>query len=191
MTVPAGEAASVRLGAAEWRRPSWRLERVPAGGGVELTALLRDLVEDPAHRRAFAERLANHDSEVWVALPADSDSASRSQPGCTRTGCTRTSSGAVGLLLAETACARLQILLLAVSARVRGMGVGRALVRGAILWAIDADLDAVELEVRESNDRAQALYESLGFVAAALRPRYYPDGDQAVLMAVSLVDLPV
>lgn len=186
MTVPAGEAASVRPGAAAWRRPSWRLERVPAGGGVELTALLRDLVEDPAHRRAFAERVANHDSEVWVALPADSDSASRSQPGCTRT-----SSGAVGLLLAETACARLQILLLAVSARVRGMGVGRALVREAILWAIDADLDAVELEVRESNDRAQALYESLGFVAAALRPRYYPDGDQAVVMAVSLVNLPV
>ena len=186
MTVPAGETASVRPGAAECSGPSWRLERAPAGGGVELTALLRELVEDPAHRRAFAERARNHDTEVWFALPADSDSPSRSQPGSTRT-----SSGGVGLLLAETARARLHILLLAVSARVRGMGVGRALVREAILWAIDGDLDAVELEVRESNDRAQALYESLGFVAAALRPRYYPDGDQAVVMAVSLVKLPV
>ena len=96
---------------------------------------------------------------------------------------------AVGCLLAEVAGSRLHLLWLGVVARSRGRGASRALLRAAIVWAVEADLDAIALEVHESNDPAQALYESFGFVAVQLRPRYYPDGDVAASMSVSLVDV--
>jgi ribosomal protein S18 acetylase RimI-like enzyme len=41
----------------------------------------------------------------------------------------------------------------------------------------------VHLEVRESNAPARALYESLGFTEVGKRPRYYGDGEAAVLYA--------
>ena len=40
----------------------------------------------------------------------------------------------------------------------------------------------VSLEVRESNAQAQALYKKFGFAVVGVRPRYYPDGENAVLM---------
>jgi ribosomal protein S18 acetylase RimI-like enzyme len=41
---------------------------------------------------------------------------------------------------------------------------------------------AQTLEVRPGNTGAQALYRRLGFVVEGRRPRYYPDGEDAVLM---------
>jgi ribosomal protein S18 acetylase RimI-like enzyme len=41
---------------------------------------------------------------------------------------------------------------------------------------------AVELELAASNDAARALYEGLGFVVVGRRSRYYPDGDDALLL---------
>ena len=41
----------------------------------------------------------------------------------------------------------------------------------------------VVLEVRASNAPAQALYRRAGFVVDGRRPRYYPDGEDAVLMS--------
>ena len=44
------------------------------------------------------------------------------------------------------------------------------------------DVSSVSLEVRESNDAARALYRSLAFVESYRRPRYYPDGESAIVM---------
>jgi ribosomal-protein-alanine N-acetyltransferase len=41
----------------------------------------------------------------------------------------------------------------------------------------------VQLEVRASNQPARALYARAGFVVDGRRPRYYPDGEDAVLMS--------
>ena len=154
---------------------AWRVDRVSAEAHEALAALLSEVVEDPTDRRALVARAWTGSAQVWFArsvlhapIPVDL---------------------AVGGLLSEVAEGRLQILLLAVSPHERSEGAGRALMRAAIRWAFESDLDAVALEVRASNDPAQSLYESLGFVAVDLRPRYYPDGDQAVSMAVSLVNL--
>jgi ribosomal-protein-alanine N-acetyltransferase len=42
------------------------------------------------------------------------------------------------------------------------------------------------LELRASNVPARALYEQAGFVVAGRRPRYYPGGEDALLMTLDL-----
>jgi ribosomal-protein-alanine N-acetyltransferase len=42
------------------------------------------------------------------------------------------------------------------------------------------------LEVAEDNAAARALYAAAGFAPAGRRPRYYPDGRDALLLAAIL-----
>ena len=74
-----------------------------------------------------------------------------------------------------------------VNQSVRRSGVGRALCMRAMEWARDRGAKSVELEVRESNGAALALYRALGFVEQGKRRKYYrgPEED-AVLMATNL-----
>lgn len=65
-------------------------------------------------------------------------------------------------------------------ARRRGLGV-------AVLVALlddvaTAGIDAVTLEVRRSNTAGRALYRRVGFEEAGIRPGYYPDGEDAVIL---------
>ncbi|NNE72848.1 MAG: ribosomal protein S18-alanine N-acetyltransferase [Acidimicrobiales bacterium] len=64
-----------------------------------------------------------------------------------------------------------------------GRGVGTALVAVLAEEAIVFGLDALTLEVRASNERAQALYRRFGFESAGIREQYYEsDGEDAVVM---------
>jgi ribosomal-protein-alanine N-acetyltransferase len=69
----------------------------------------------------------------------------------------------------------------------RGRGIGRKLCKLAMQWASAQGASSVELEVRQSNAAALALYASLGFTVQGTRPRYYhhPTED-AVLMGAML-----
>jgi len=58
--------------------------------------------------------------------------------------------------------------------RVLGAVLGRGAGRGCAV---------ADLELQVSNVAALFLYESLGFVVVGRRPRYYPDGEDAVLMS--------
>jgi len=40
-------------------------------------------------------------------------------------------------------------------------------------------IHVIALEVRKSNDGAQAFYRTLSFADTYIRPRYYPDGEAA------------
>jgi ribosomal-protein-alanine N-acetyltransferase len=76
---------------------------------------------------------------------------------------------------------------LAVHPAWRRRGIGRSLLEAIISEARGLGLRRVTLEVRKSNQVAQRLYESLGFVAQAVRKGYYSDdGEDAVVMAVDL-----
>lgn len=72
---------------------------------------------------------------------------------------------------------------LAVSAKARGMGLGRRLLEHALTTARALGVRHVYLEVRESNARAIALYTSVGFNEVGRRRRYYrePVEDARVL----------
>lgn len=65
-----------------------------------------------------------------------------------------------------------------VDAAHRGQGVGRALLEAAVAWAEDnAVLEKIGLSVFATNERAIALYHSLGFVEEGRRPREYKLAD--------------
>lgn len=64
-------------------------------------------------------------------------------------------------------------------------GVGRALLQTALDKAAQLGLTRIMLEVRASNEPAQRLYHSFGFVQDSRRPRYYSNGEDAILMSLS------
>jgi ribosomal-protein-alanine N-acetyltransferase len=77
---------------------------------------------------------------------------------------------------------------IAVRPDAQGDGVGRLLLRRALRRLASRGAAVVKLEVRESNTRAQRLYDSEGFDPVRREPRYYGDGEAAYVMAVDLGD---
>ena len=68
----------------------------------------------------------------------------------------------------------------------RRRGIGRALMETAVAYGREKRVKQVLLEVRRSNHAAIALYRTMGFFATRLRPRYYPDDEDAVEMLLLL-----
>jgi len=64
----------------------------------------------------------------------------------------------------------------------RRRGVGELLVLGAIDAATTNDCDELTLEVRESNEAAQALYRKYGFRVVGERKAYYVDDNEDALI---------
>ena len=64
----------------------------------------------------------------------------------------------------------------------QGQGIARRLVSDLLDVADSAGATHTMLEVRADNEAATALYRRLGFVPISTRPRYYPDGGDAVIM---------
>lgn len=75
---------------------------------------------------------------------------------------------------------------LAVHPRFWRQGVGRALLQTAFHQAAALGLKRILLEVRASNHAAQQLYRSFGFVEDGRRPRYYANGEDAILMSATV-----
>lgn len=67
-------------------------------------------------------------------------------------------------------------------------GSGRALLDEWQRRVCQAGAHKVWLEVRASNAAAIALYEGAGYRRTGIRPRYYKDGEDALLMEAPLVD---
>ncbi|WP_129656395.1 ribosomal protein S18-alanine N-acetyltransferase [Rothia halotolerans] len=67
-----------------------------------------------------------------------------------------------------------------------GRGLGRWLMERMHRQAREAGAGTMMLEVRADNPRAAGLYESLGYARIHLRPRYYQDGVDAVIMSKDL-----
>lgn len=69
----------------------------------------------------------------------------------------------------------------------RRQGVGRALLQAVVEETRREGLRRITLEVRKSNEAAQRLYQSLGFVSQGVRKGYYSDdGEDALIMALEL-----
>jgi [ribosomal protein S18]-alanine N-acetyltransferase len=85
-----------------------------------------------------------------------------------------------GFVLYRVVAGEGEILNLAIHPEWRRRGLGRALLRE--IWPLAGTW---HLEVRPSNGEAIALYESLGMRVTGRRPKYYADGEDAVLMAAN------
>ncbi len=64
----------------------------------------------------------------------------------------------------------------------RGKGYGRAIFTALIELAQENSMSLMTLEVRRSNDVAQALYHSCGFLDVGYRKRYYEDNHEDALI---------
>lgn len=97
----------------------------------------------------------------------------------------------IGYGVLSCAAGEAHVLNVCVGPERQGAGHGRLLMRRLIDLARWQDAHRLYLEVRPSNPRAIALYESLGFQQIGRRPNYYPAAggrEDALVMARELVD---
>lgn len=75
---------------------------------------------------------------------------------------------------------------IAVTEEERRRGIADALMERCLDFARENEISTISLEVRQSNRGAQEFYKHLDFAPAYARPRYYPDGEAAVVMVRKL-----
>lgn len=73
---------------------------------------------------------------------------------------------------------------IAVAETERGHGIGRKLTEALMQYISNLGAAYATLEVRVSNERAQSLYKSLGFVSVGKRKRYYEDNNEDAFLMV-------
>ena len=72
----------------------------------------------------------------------------------------------------------------------RRQGIGRTILRQALLDAKQSGARLAFLEVRATNTAAQTMYTKFGFRVTGKRPRYYRDnGEDAVLMTLEPLEI--
>ena len=88
----------------------------------------------------------------------------------------------VGYLFAMWIFDEMHVNKIAVESGARRRGIADALMARCFDFARERGVETISLEVRKSNQGAQEFYRHLEFEATYFRPRYYPDGEAAVVM---------
>jgi [ribosomal protein S18]-alanine N-acetyltransferase len=86
----------------------------------------------------------------------------------------------LGVLLARIAADEMEILTIGVAPGARRLGVGKALMAGALGIAAQAGAASCFLEVAVDNEAAARLYRALGFAREGLRREYYARGEERI-----------
>lgn len=92
----------------------------------------------------------------------------------------------VGFLGAWLIVDEVQITNIAVDPTLRRKGIAKALLNHLIETMKAQHMAVIYLEVRVSNVAALSLYKSFGFTNTGRRKGFYPDGEDAYIMALSL-----
>lgn len=82
------------------------------------------------------------------------------------------------------------VMTIAVVPRARGAGLGRRLLEELVARSRAAGAERLLLEVRADNDPARSLYATRGFAELQTRCGYYPDGGDALVLALDLTEEP-
>ncbi len=146
------------------RRGTRRISIVPMRrwhlGAVH--ALESSVYQRPWSTRVFASELAQRDSRVYlVALRG------------------RRVLGYSGMMFVDDEA---HITTVVVATQARRQGIGSALVASLLRTARRRGMEAATLEVRVSNNVAQALYRRFGFAPVGVRPHYYEDTNEDALI---------
>jgi [ribosomal protein S18]-alanine N-acetyltransferase len=115
----------------------------------------------PVDEGQLREELARPWSRLWIA---------------------RDHRGVVAFLAAWHVADELHVLNVTTRPDRRRRGIARELMKTAIRYGQENRVRHLLLEVRRSNAGAMALYRAVGFFATGVRPRYYPDDEDAVEM---------
>jgi len=95
--------------------------------------------------------------------------------------------GLVAYLFSAWQYLDLHILKIATLPHYRRSGLARRLMVMAEYHVSETGGDSLTLEVRPNNEEAIAMYRSLGYGDAGVRPRYYADGANALIMTKQIV----
>ena len=82
----------------------------------------------------------------------------------------------------QTVADEIELHLIATAADYQRQGIAKTLMQQMFQAALEKNVAHILLEVRVSNQTAQALYRKLGFAQIAVRTHYYRDGEDAVIM---------
>ena len=88
----------------------------------------------------------------------------------------------VGYVFSMTLLDEMHVNKIAVTETERRGGIATGLMARCFDFARQHGVETISLEVRQSNSGAQRFYDRLGFERTYIRPRYYPDGEAAVVM---------
>ena len=92
----------------------------------------------------------------------------------------------IGYLFAMWLFDELHVNKIAVTATERRKGIADVLMERCFEFARKTGVRTITLEVRQSNSGAQEFYRHLGFRSTYVRPKYYPDGEAAVVMTTEV-----
>lgn len=87
-----------------------------------------------------------------------------------------------GFIVWQTMFDEIELHLIATAPEMRRQGIARCLMANLFQAAQENKITRILLEVRESNQAAQALYQALGFAVCGRRKNYYAGVETAVLM---------
>ena len=100
----------------------------------------------------------------------------------------------LGYFIAMTGVQELHLLNITVAPALQGRGHARAMVAALLALGREHRAAKLWLEVRESNARARAIYERMGFAPVGLRKNYYPAPlgrrEDAVVMSLAVDAVP-
>ncbi len=88
----------------------------------------------------------------------------------------------VGYLFAMWFFDEMHVNKIAVAEEERRRGIAQALMDHCIAFGKAHGIKSISLEVRQTNRGAQDFYKHLAFAPLYVRPKYYPDGEAAVVM---------
>ena len=91
-----------------------------------------------------------------------------------------------GYACIQVVCEEMELQNIAVSPLLRGKGLGSKLLAEAERCAKEKGAEISFLEVRVSNAPAISLYQKFAYQTVAVRKRYYPDGEDALVMKKEL-----
>lgn len=86
------------------------------------------------------------------------------------------------ILLTRKQSKKARLYSIAVHPSARGKNVGQALMHHLINVAKEMHYPYISLEVRENNVKAIQLYKKFGFLEKGIKPNYYVDGANALIM---------
>ena len=132
-----------------------------------LEGLVRSSFVEGWSAAALVPAVCGREARAWLALRAEGDGES----------------DALGFVLTRRILDLLEIDLVGVDPAVRRGGVARGLLLHLLEVERSEGLVEARLELSARNAPAEALYAGLGFVVVGRRPRYYPDGSDALLLS--------
>ncbi|MCB9482636.1 MAG: ribosomal protein S18-alanine N-acetyltransferase [Dehalococcoidia bacterium] len=154
---------------------------VPAVKRIESAAY-----QDAWPARLFEKELANGFAQYVVAVEETADPP----PAGPLTALRRAMFGGtheriVGFMGVWYMVDQLHLVTIAVDPGQQRRGIGTRLLLEVFDLAMEAELNEIVLEVRESNDRARAMYEAFGFRKAGQLLDYYKDNHETAIVMLS------